>query len=439
VHPFAKEICLIASEEHRFMAVDAIESSCGLDNSKFSIILEPASRNTSAAMALAAINSRPEQLLLFCPADHYLPDIEGFAKIIHQGVDAANGDSIVTFGVAPTYPSTAYGYLAKGAARSDGTFNVAHFQEKPTQDIASKNLMTGKYLWNSGIILCRAETLIKALGIHAPDILECCVDAMTKASSDKPPSGHIFVRPNKEAFNNCREQSIDYAVMEHYDNVVVVPFQGQWSDVGSWNAYSELIPDDSDGNRLHGECVVKSSKNTFVYAQKRLVAALGVSDLLIIDTPDACLIAHRDQAEAVKDLVKDLESVSRIEAITHQKVARPWGWYECIDNGDRFQVKHIGVKPGASLSLQKHHHRAEHWIVVKGTAEVTCGERCFLLSENQSTFIPIGEVHRLHNPGKVDLELIEVQSGSYLAEDDIVRLDDSYGRQSPVSSTKGWS
>ncbi len=418
------ETWLIASEDHRFMVVDALQSA----GTESQILLEPVARNTAAAMALAALNAAEQDLLLFCPADHHIPDTAAFAQTIQQGVEAALSGAIVTYGVSPSFPSTAYGYIVQGDARADGSRRVARFQEKPSQAVAQELLLGGLALWNAGIFLCTAGTLLQALDQHAPDILASCRAAMAASTSDMAPSGHRFVRPANAAFAACRSQSIDYAVMEHFNQVAVVPFYGQWSDVGSWNAVADLSPADTQGNRLQGQALAHLASNTFVHAPHRPVVALGTQDLLIIDTPDALLVAHRNQAEAVKDVVAKLEAAQCTQAVTHRKVARPWGWYDSIDNGERFQVKRIGVKPGASLSLQKHHHRAEHWIVVKGTAEVTCGEKTFLLSENQSTYIPIGEVHRLHNPGKVDLELIEVQSGSYLGEDDIVRLEDTYGR-----------
>jgi mannose-1-phosphate guanylyltransferase/mannose-6-phosphate isomerase len=289
-------------------------------------------------------------------------------------------------------------------------------------------LLQGNVLWNAGIFLVRASTLLTALGQHADDILQSCRQAMAHPKQDTV--GQIdFVRPEAAPFLACRSQSIDYAVMERHANVAVVPFQGQWSDVGSWNAVADLSPADDDGNRITGQGHTLHASNTFIHAPHRTVVALGTKDLLIIDTPDALLVAQRDHAEQVKDVVAHLARLQVPQAAMHRRVARPWGWYDSVDMGERFQVKRIGVKPGASLSLQKHHHRAEHWIVVKGTAEVTRGSETYLLSENQSTYIPIGEVHRLHNPGKLALEMIEVQSGSYLGEDDIVRLEDKYGRQ----------
>jgi mannose-1-phosphate guanylyltransferase/mannose-6-phosphate isomerase len=316
---------------------------------------------------------------------------------------------------------------------------VKRFIEKPNASKAQELLLQGGVLWNAGIFLVSVSTLLQALEKHAPDILKSCEAAMLAAKQESgAPSqtgefksaAPAFVRPEPAAFKACPSESIDYAVMEHFFDVAVVPFKGQWSDVGSWNAVADLTPSDADGNRIEGKGMALHARNTFVHAPGRTVVALGTQDLLIVDTSDALLVVHRDHAEGVKEVVSLLEKGQLTEAVTHRKVARPWGWYDSVDMGERFQVKRIGVKPGASLSLQKHHHRAEHWIVVAGTAEVTRGSETFLLSENQSTYIPIGEVHRLKNPGKVYLEMIEVQSGGYLGEDDIVRLEDTYGRVS---------
>lgn len=418
----------VAAEDHRFLVADDLKSA-GLGGD---LLLEPAGRNTAAAMALAALHASAraaDPLLLFCPADHHIPDAAAFTAMVQQGVPAAKAGAIVTFGVVPSFPSTAYGYIQQGDARADGSRAVARFIEKPQADAAQALLLQGNVLWNAGIFLARASVLLAALGAHAADILASCQAAMTGAATETPPgNGTHFIRPQKDAFLACRSQSIDYAVMEHHADVAVVPFVGQWSDVGSWNAVADLTPADEAGNRIDGHGHTLAARNTYIHAPGRTVVALGTQDLLIIDTPDALLVANRDHAEQVKDVVAHLESAQLPQATLHRRVARPWGWYDSIDMGERFQVKRIGVKPGASLSLQKHHHRAEHWIVVQGTAEVTNGDQVFLLSENQSTYIPIGAVHRLHNPGKLELEMIEVQSGSYLGEDDIVRLEDTYGR-----------
>jgi len=422
----ADHVLLVASEDHRFLVSESLHSM----PLRGAIILEPSARNTAAAMTLAALSSVKEgrDLLLFCPADHHIPDSAAFAKTVSLGIAHAEAGAIVTYGVLPNFPSTAYGYIQQGSAQENGCSRVERFIEKPNSNTAQNLLLRGNVLWNAGIFLCKASVLIDAMAKHAPDILDVCRRSFDEAASELLASGTSFIRPEAQSFSNCRAESIDYAVMEHHDHVVVAPFSGQWSDVGSWNALAEMTEADEFGNRIQGQGRISQSRNTFIHAPHRPVVALGTENLLIIDTPDAVLITHRDHVEQVKNVVLQLEKENCSQAITHRKVSRPWGWYDSIDTGDRFQVKRIGVKPGASLSLQKHHHRAEHWIVVKGTAEVTRGTETFLLTENQSTYIPIGEIHRLKNPGMVELEIIEVQSGSYLGENDIVRFEDNYGR-----------
>jgi mannose-1-phosphate guanylyltransferase/mannose-6-phosphate isomerase len=429
VKSFGSPIC-VTNEEHRFFVQDLLNHDSQSENSLASILLEPAGRNTAAAMASSALmpGVSPSDLLLVLPSDHFVPDIDAFVSTIENGVAAANAGFIVTFGVEPSFPSTAYGYIQKGdsldlVSGEINTYAVKLFEEKPALEKAQVMLLSGNYLWNAGIFLCTASTLAEALAKHAPDILSSCQQAMQNPGID----GN-FVRPNKESFLSCRSESIDHAVMEHFDKVAVVPFKSAWSDVGSWNAVAGLSPADDAGNRINGQGLAVQASNTYINAPHRSVVALGTSDLVIIDTPDAVLVASLDKVEQVKSVVATLKKNGQAQSITHRKVARPWGWYDSIDVGDRFQVKRITVKPGASLSLQMHHHRAEHWIVVKGTAKVTNGDRVFLLEENQSTYIPIGVKHRLENPGITDLEMIEVQSGSYLGEDDIVRFEDTYGR-----------
>jgi mannose-1-phosphate guanylyltransferase / mannose-6-phosphate isomerase len=420
-------VMTVAAEEHRFMVADTLR----LAKLRGTVVLEPVARNTAAAMALAALSVDADEFLLFCPADHHIPDAAAFVRTMKEGLTAAANGMLVTFGVVPSFPSTAYGYIRQGALRPDGSMQVAQFIEKPDAARAEQLLLQGDTLWNAGIFLAQARTFIEALEQHAPDILQSCRAALANARSE--PAGTsgtdvTFVRPERAAFEACRSQSIDYAVMEKHADVVVLPFRGQWSDVGSWNAVADLTPPDAEQNRIEGQGWVHNARNTFIHAPHRPVVALGTQDLLIIDTPDAVLVAQRNCAEQVKEVVARLEQSEATQAVMHRKVVRPWGWYDSVDAGERFQVKRIGVKPGASLSLQKHHHRAEHWVVVRGTAEVRRGSETFLLSENESTYIPIGEVHRLHNPGKMELEMIEVQSGAYLGEDDIVRLEDTYGR-----------
>jgi mannose-1-phosphate guanylyltransferase/mannose-6-phosphate isomerase len=415
----SKTVICVASDEHRFLVAEAMQAS----KVPGTVLLEPVGRNTAAAMTIAALAANPEDLLLFCPSDHHIPDAEAIALVIQKGVAAAEEGAIVTFGISPTYPSTAYGYIRYGTQRSDGTFNVKSFTEKPVQSRAEDLLLSGNALWNAGIFLCLAQTLLSALEKHAPDILKSCQQAMATAVQDGS-----FVRPQVEAFETCRSESIDYAVMEQHANVVVLPFASAWSDVGSWNAVAELTKADAQGNRINGQGFAVLANNNFVHAPYRPVVVLGTQNLLVIDTSDALLVVASSHVEQVKQVVDRLNAGNISQSVQHRKVARPWGAYDSVDVGERHQVKRITVRPGAKLSLQMHHHRAEHWIVVKGTALVTKGEEEIFLTENQSTYIPLGVKHRLENPGKGDLELIEVQSGNYLGEDDIVRFEDTYGR-----------
>jgi mannose-1-phosphate guanylyltransferase/mannose-6-phosphate isomerase len=357
------------------------------------------------------------------PSDHLIAREKDFFVMLDAAVKGAAADYLVTFGIRPTRPETGYGYLKKGEILSTHGFFVEQFVEKPNVEKAQEMIFSEKFLWNAGIFLARRDVLLEALSKYAPDILESVENSMRECQLD-----HDFIRPNQELFKKVRSESIDYAVMEHFERVAVVPFSGTWSDVGGWNAVASFAPKDEDGNRTVGNGMPVLSTNTYIHASERPVVALGVNDLIIIDTPDAVLVADNAQLENVKIVVYRLKNKEVTQAVIHRKVARPWGWYDSIDQGDRFQVKRICVKPGASLSLQLHHHRAEHWIVVKGTAQVTNGDQVFLLQENQSTYIPIGVKHRLENPGDLDLEMIEVQSGDYLGEDDIVRFEDIYGR-----------
>lgn len=415
------EQIVVASEDHRFLVQDCTEAA----HVQSTILLEPVGRNTAAAMAAAALNAPKDALLLFLPADHHIPDAVAFANTIRSALPAALFGSIVTFGVQPSFPSTAYGYIQQGAALvgQGAAFAVRRFVEKPNAATAEELLLAGGYFWNAGIFLTKADTLLAALDAHSPDILASCRVAVAEQTIDGD-----FRRLGVDAFSACRSDSIDYAVMEKASNVAVLPFAAAWSDVGSWNAVAELTAPDANGNRVYGNGHLLNAANTFIHAPHRPVVALGTHNLLIIDTADAVLVADASQAEQVKTVVAQLEAAGVPQAQHHRHVARPWGMYDSVDSGERFQVKRIVVKPGSSLSLQMHHHRAEHWIVVSGTAEVTNGDKVMLLTENQSTYIPLGQVHRLSNPGKVPLEIIEVQSGSYLGEDDIVRLEDTYGR-----------
>lgn len=435
VMPLSPRVLCVASEDHRFLVVEAMRKQ-GLPGD---IILEPEGRNTAAAVALAALHVRStvdDPLLLFCPADHFIADNDAFIQTILKGVPAACAGQIVTFGVTPNCPSTAYGYIHKGESFDDCSFKTVQFVEKPNQQTAMQLLLGGQHLWNAGIFLAQASTLIAALGHHAEDILHSCSDALIGKLTEPIPAeaAGSFIRPDPVDFLACRSQSLDYAVMERHPRTVVVPFNGHWSDVGSWQALALLAEPDESGNRVPGSGHAIDCRNTYIHPSQRTVVALGTQDLIIVDTPDAVLVVASEHAEKVKDVVAYLQSIGAQEASAHRRVARPWGWYDSVDSGERFQVKRICVKPGAALSLQMHHHRAEHWVVVKGTAQVTRGNETFLVTENESTFIEVGQVHRLVNPGKVALEMIEVQSGTYLGEDDIVRLEDVYGRTPTTAS-----
>lgn len=432
------QIITVAAEQHRFLVAEAMDHA----GVKGIVILEQTPRNTAAAMALAAqltaqYTSRlaehqhqPSDLLLFCPADHHIPDAKSFVRTVHEGAEQARAGAIVTFGITPSYPATAYGYIEQGEQLAGLARKVNRFIEKPAEGLAKSLVLSGDNLWNSGIFLVRADEILSALELHAPEILSRCVSAMASAESEAISSAIEFIRPAAKPLDACPASSIDYAVMQSHDNSVVVPFEGQWSDVGSWDTLAALTEPDENENRIKGQGQAHHSSATYIHAPERPVIALGTNDLLIIDTADAVLVASRQYAEQVRAIVKELERNNIPEAVAHRKVARPWGWYDTVNKGENYRVKHIGVKPGASLSLQKHEHRTEHWIVVKGTAEVTRGDDVFTLAENQSIYIPKGEIHRLKNPGTSELEMIEVQSGEYLGEDDIIRLDDKYGRSS---------
>jgi mannose-1-phosphate guanylyltransferase/mannose-6-phosphate isomerase len=403
-------VCVTA-EEHRFLVRDALAAG-GVSGT---LLLEPAARNTAPAMALAA-RAAPESILLLCPSDHHIPDDEAFRAMVRSAVPSAEEGSIVIFGVTPFFPSTSYGYIQQGRDQS-----VLRFVEKPPREEAERMLLQGGYLWNSGIVLVRAQVLREALARHAPDVW-ADVERLTLA-----PDG-LFLRPG-DGFAHCRSISLDHAVLERHDRLVVVPFRGQWSDVGTWGMLAELTPPDERGNRVGaGRAWAFDARDTYVHGSDRPVVALGTRDLLIVDTPDALLVAASSHGEQVKEVVAALQRDGIPEARAHRKVHRPWGWYDLLASGPRFQVKRLRVEPGARLSLQLHRRRAEHWVVVQGEATVTRGEETFLLRENESTFIPQGERHRLENASAAPLEIIEIQSGDYLGEDDIVRLEDVYGR-----------
>ena len=415
------EVTCVAAEEHRFLVQEGIDAAQVSGKQ----LLEPVARNTAAAMAATALLTDPERLLLFAPADHHIPDSERFVATILKGIPAALAGYLVTFGVEPTFPSTAYGYIRQGdkldaALGEEAGHAVAAFIEKPDSARAEQLLLEGGNLWNAGILLVQAKVLIAALQEHASDILDACKLATATIDADGD-----FMRMDSAAFGRCRSQSIDYAVLEKCARVAVIPFQGRWSDVGSWNAVADLHDTDANGNRISGHGFAMSATNTFIHAPGRPVVALGTKDLLVVDTPDALLVVHNEFAEQVKDVVALLTTHGHSQATRHRRIPRPWGAYDSIDDGERFAVKRLTVKPGARLALRMHHHRAEHWVVVMGTAMVTCDDKAQLVKENESIYIPVGAVYRLENAGKTTLEVIEVQTGGYLGEDDIVRLDDA--------------
>ena len=417
---------IVCNEEHRFLAQEQLRE-LGVDNAKF--LLEPVGRNTAPALTLAALAAREagtDPVLVVTPADQAITDDEAFRVAMYRAVESAVEGNIVILGITPDRPETGYGYI-KVASNSKAVAAVERFVEKPDRDTAQAYLDEGGYYWNAGLFVLKASVWLAALESFRPDILQASVKSWAGKQVDS-----VFIRPDKEAFTAIPSESIDYAVMEKCPGsalpIKMLPLDAGWSDLGAWDAVWSVSPKDDEGNALHGDVLITESSNSLVHASSRLVALAGVENLVVIETADAVLVADRSRCQDVKQIVGLLNQQSREEHTLHRKVHRPWGWYDSIDEGGRFKVKRIQVNPKASLSLQKHHHRAEHWIVVQGTAEITRGSETLLLSENQSTYIPLGEVHRLANPGSIPLEIIEVQSGSYLGEDDIVRFDDQYGR-----------
>ena len=418
---------VVCNDEYRFMVADQVRNTAV---STSEIILEPVGRNTAPAIALAAFNAIEKEddvddiVLLVLPADHVIQRVDEFLKLLEVGKQQALQGKLVTFGIVPDKPETGFGYIKAHATDArQAVYAVDAFVEKPDRDTAAAYLQQGHYYWNSGMFMFTASAYLDALKQHAPAIYEACETAFHAARRDLD-----FIRVGAEAFEACPSDSIDYAIMEKVDNAVVIPADIGWSDVGSWAALHDLGQLDESNNRLIGDVRTLSTTNSYVRAESRLVVTLGVDDMIVVDTDDAVLVAHRDSVQDIKSIVEQLGAEDRKEILEHKCVYRPWGSYQGIDSSDRFQVKRITVNPGARLSLQLHHHRAEHWIVVHGTARVTRDEEEFILSENQSTYIPLGVRHRLENIGKIPLELIEVQTGSYLGEDDIVRFDDVYGR-----------
>ena len=417
---------VVCNEEHRFIVSEQLAA---IDCKAQSILLEPFGRNTAPAVAIAAMHLLAEgrdELLLVLPADHVIEDLQVFHTALGVARKAAEQGEMVLFGVPAERAETGYGYIKTGGAKSGlaaGVLQVEQFVEKPDLATANAFVAQGDYFWNSGMFLFRCSRYLEELQRHDPDIYDTCQLALSRSKADLE-----FIRIDPGSFECCPDNSIDYAVMEKTDRACVVPLAAGWNDVGSWSALWDVQDKDNNGNSHTGDVVMHDSHNCLVHSQSKLVTLVGLDDVVVVETKDAVMVAHKDRVQDVKQLVNTLTAEGRTEAQNHCQVYRPWGSYDSIDSGNRFQVKRIVVKPGASLSLQKHHHRAEHWIVVSGTARVTCDEKSFLLWENQSTYIPIAAVHRLSNPGKIPLEIIEVQSGSYLGEDDIERFEDVYGR-----------
>lgn len=410
----------ICNEEHRFLMAEQLRE---VDMQPSAIILEPMGKNTAPAVTLAALSAEPDDILLILPADHVIPDTASFQAAVKKADALAKQNYLVTFGIVPNQPETAYGYIKAGKSLDKNSFSVDTFVEKPNLETAKQYINSGDYFWNSGMFAFKAGRFLKELNKFQPDMLVACKNALRGATKDLD-----FIRLDKKSFSKCPSDSIDYVIMEKTDQAVVVPLDAGWNDVGSWSALWDIADKDKKGNAVSGDALTFDTSNSFVHSSSKLVTTMGVDNLVIIETDDAILVAAKDQVQNIKKIVDQLKKQKRIEANCHQKVYRPWGYYHSVDNGSRHQTKRIVVNPGAKLSLQKHHHRAEHWIIVKGTAKITKGDEQLLLSENESTYIPLGVTHCLENPGVIPLEIVEVQSGSYLGEDDIVRYNDVYGR-----------
>jgi mannose-1-phosphate guanylyltransferase / mannose-6-phosphate isomerase len=419
---------VVCNEAHRFLVAEQLRS---IGCTPRAIVLEPKGRNTAPAIALAAhaalAADEGDLLLLVLPADHVIRDTPAFQRAVETASALARDGYLATFGVVPHSPETGYGYIRRGGA-SAGGFRIAEFVEKPDDARARAFLDSDEYYWNSGMFLFRARRYLEELEKYAPDIASVCRAAFASAARDLD-----FTRIDASAFETCRSESIDYAVMEKTADAVVVPLDAGWSDVGSWASLHAACERDDKGNTLCGDVLAEDTENSYVYSESRLVTTVGLRGAVVVETKDAVLVTTHDRVQDVRKLVSRLKAEGRYEHSLHREVFRPWGSYDSVDNGERFQVKRLMVRPGGVLSLQMHHHRAEHWVVVSGTARITRGEEVFLLEENQSTYIPVGVRHRIENPGRIPLHIIEVQSGSYLGEDDIVRLDDRYGRQGTTS------
>lgn len=422
---------VITNEEHRFLVRQQLHN---INYTPAAIYLEPIGRNTAPAIALAAMHlaygtvntpPTPEALMLVMPADHAINNLEAFSVAISAAIKVAEAGHLVTFGIEPNKPDAGYGYIQRGTQLFDSinAFSVERFIEKPESNVASNLINNGNCYWNSGIFIFSAKQYLDELQAYRPDIMGHVKTAWLETTRDRE-----FWRPNIEIFNNCPSESIDYAVMQLTRKAAVIPVNMDWSDIGSWESLWCIAPKDANGNSLKGDIYVHETKNSYIRAESRLIAVIGLEDVVVVETPDAVLVVNKNKSQEVKKATTYFAKQQRKEQLVHHRVYRPWGWYEGIDEGERFQVKRIMVEPGEKLSLQMHHHRAEHWIVVSGTAKVTINGKETLLSENESTYIPLGHTHRLENPGKLPLHLIEVQSGSYLGEDDIVRFEDSYGR-----------
>ena len=418
-HLPTSESITICNEEHRFFVAEQMREIDALGK----IILEPVGRNTAPAIALAALSEKEnDPLLLVLAADHVISDQAAFTEAVVKAMPLAEDGKLITFGIVPTQPHTGYGYIEVGNATACA-FEVSSFKEKPDASSAARYVDDGGHYWNSGMFLFKASSYLNELREHRPDIHDACERAIMSVSSDLD-----FVRVDHEAFAECPAESIDYAVMEKTLDAVVVPLDAGWNDIGSWSSLWDVAEKDDAGNAITGDAIVVDATNSLVRADNKLVAVVGVTDLVVVSTRDALLIAHRDRVQDARRVADKLRDDGRSEWELHREVYRPWGKYDTVDHGNGYQVKRITVNPGAKLSVQMHHHRAEHWVVVSGSAKVTNGDSTFLLSENESTYIPVGVVHALENPGRVPLEIIEIQSGSYLGEDDIVRFEDRYGR-----------